>query len=76
MDEDNKKQIVDELGVEPEDVDEMDETEIETRINGTEEETIELMRNHDIDKDTAEKAQELIDEGLDEDDAVEIAEEL
>jgi len=35
-----------------------------------------LMREHDIDADTAEKARELIDEGLDEDDAVEIADEL
>jgi len=34
------------------------------------------MREHDIDADTAEKARELIDEGLDEDDAVEIADEL
>lgn len=35
-----------------------------------------LMEEHDIDEDTAEKAQELIDEGLDEDEAVEVAEEL
>lgn len=35
-----------------------------------------LMEDHDIDEDIAEKAQELIDEGLDEDEAVEIAEEL
>ena len=35
-----------------------------------------LMEEHDIDEDTAEKAQELIDEGLDEDDAVEIADEM
>jgi hypothetical protein len=35
-----------------------------------------LVEEHDIDEDTAEKAQELIDEGLDEDDAVEVAEEL
>lgn len=40
-----------------------------------EEEVKELMDNHDIDQDTAERAQELVDEGLDEDDAVEIAEE-
>ncbi len=39
------------------------------------EEAVELMTNHDIDGDTAERAQELIDEGLDEDDAVEHAEE-
>ena len=31
------------------------------------------MEDHDIDEDTAEKVQELIDEGLDEDDAVELA---
>ena len=35
-----------------------------------------LMEDHLIDEDTAEKAQELIDEGLDEDDAIELAEEL
>lgn len=40
------------------------------------EEIVELMQTHDIDKDTAEKAQELIDEGLDEDDAVEFADEF
>jgi len=40
------------------------------------EETIRLMEDHDIDEDTAEKVQELIDEGFDEDDAVELADEL
>ncbi len=35
-----------------------------------------LMVEHEIDEDIAEKAQELIDDGLDEDEAVEIAEEL
>ncbi|MDO8496236.1 MAG: hypothetical protein Q7S43_02165 [bacterium] len=40
------------------------------------EEVKQLMEDHDIDEDTAEKAQELIDEGLDEDEAVEIAEEI
>lgn len=34
----------------------------------------ELMENNDIDKDTAERVQELIDEGLDEDEAVELEE--
>ena len=34
-----------------------------------------FMEGHDIDEDTAERAQELIDEGLDEGDAVELAEE-
>ncbi|MES2213337.1 MAG: hypothetical protein V4473_00675 [Patescibacteria group bacterium] len=47
-----------------EEVDEIDE-ELKT-----------LMQEHDIDEDVAEKAQELIDEGLDEDDAVEIASDL
>ncbi len=40
-----------------------------------EEDVKELMGSHDLDKDTAERAQELINEGLDEDDAVEVAEE-
>lgn len=40
-----------------------------------EEEVKELMDSHGIDQDTAERAQELVDEGLDEDDAVEVAEE-
>ena len=35
-----------------------------------------LMDDHLIDENTAEKAQELIDEGLDEDEAVELADEL
>jgi len=35
-----------------------------------------LMEEHEVDEDVAEKAQELIDEGLDEDEAIEIAEEL
>jgi len=40
------------------------------------EETKRLMEEHDVDEDVAEKAQELIDEGLGEDEAVELAEEL
>ncbi|MFM2357359.1 MAG: hypothetical protein RJA61_96 [Candidatus Parcubacteria bacterium] len=40
------------------------------------EETKRLMDDHDIDEDTAEQAQEFIDEGLDEDEAIEIAENL
>jgi hypothetical protein len=40
------------------------------------EETSRLMEEHDIDEDTAENAQELIDAGLDEAEAVEIAEEI
>ncbi len=35
-----------------------------------------LMVEHEVDEDTAEKAQELIDDGLDEDEAIEIAEEI
>jgi hypothetical protein len=34
-----------------------------------------LMVEHEIDEDVAEKAQELIDDGLDEDEAIEIADE-
>ncbi len=34
------------------------------------------MEEHDIDEDAAEKVQELIDEGFDEDDAVELADDL
>ncbi|MBI2612814.1 hypothetical protein HYW59_03345 [Candidatus Kaiserbacteria bacterium] len=40
------------------------------------EETRRLMREHEVDADTAEKAQELIDEGMDEDEAIELAGEL
>ena len=35
-----------------------------------------LMVEHKIDEDVAEKVQELVDDGLDEDEAVEVAEEL
>ena len=35
-----------------------------------------LMKDHDVDEYIAEKAQELIDEGLDEDEAIELAEDL
>lgn len=44
--------------------------------NSPEPEIKQLMQDHDIDEDTAEKAQELIDEGLDEEDAIEVAEEM
>ncbi len=45
--------------------------------NALEDEKVaQLMEDHDIDEDTAEKVQELIDEGLDEDDAVELADDL
>lgn len=43
--------------------------------NGNED-TKRLMDDHLIDEGTAEKAQELIDEGLDEDEAIELAGEL
>jgi hypothetical protein len=35
-----------------------------------------LMEDYGVDEDVAEKAQELIEEGFDEDEAIEIAEEL
>lgn len=35
-----------------------------------------LQKEYDVDENIAEQAQELIDEGLDEDEAIEIAEEL
>ncbi len=35
-----------------------------------------LMTDHEIEEETAEKAQELIDEGIDEDEAIELAEDL
>jgi hypothetical protein len=37
------------------------------------EDIAQLMEDHDIDEDTAEKVQGLIEEGLDEDDAIELA---
>jgi len=40
------------------------------------EETKRLMEEHDLDEDIAEQVQELINEGLDEDEAIEIAENL
>jgi methyl coenzyme M reductase subunit C len=64
MDEDEKKEIAEDLGLEPEEVENI------------EEDALKLMKDHDIDEDVAEKAQELIDEGIDEDDAVEIAENI
>ena len=39
------------------------------------EETKRLMKEHDVEGEVAEKARELIDEGVDEDEAIEIAEE-
>jgi len=40
------------------------------------EEIARLMEEHGIDKETAEKAQELIEDGLDEDEAIELADEM
>lgn len=39
------------------------------------EEIKELMKEHDLDEHTAERAQELINEGFDEDEAIELVEE-
>ena len=50
-----------------------EDVEIEGEPDG---EIKQLMEEYDIDEDTAEKAQELIDEGLDEEEAIEVAEEL
>ena len=36
-------------------------------------ETKRLMKEYEVDEDTAERAQELVDEGLDEDEAIELA---
>ena len=53
----------------------MDETDTENLPEN--EDVRRLMQDYDIDEDTAEKAQELIDtEGLDEDEAIELADEL
>lgn len=49
----------------------------DSELEGVENDDIRrLMKDHDIDEDTAEKAQELIDDGLDEDEAVELADEV
>ena len=48
-----------------------DEIEISERVG---EEVKAIMTEHSVDQDTAERAQELVDEGLDEDDAVELVE--
>lgn len=39
------------------------------------EEIKELIKEHDLDENTAERAQELINEGFDEDEAIELVEE-
>lgn len=45
--------------------------EIDANENEIDSEIKTIMLNHDIDQDTAERVQELIDEGLDEDEAAE-----
>lgn len=64
MDDDEKKEVAEELGLDKEEVE------------GIDEDKLKLMVEHDIDEDTAEKAQELIDEGIDEEDAIELADEI
>ena len=56
--------------------DEAEDDNVENEDVPEDEETRHLMDDYDIDEDTAEKAQELIEEGLDEDEAVELAGEL
>lgn len=63
----------------PEDILEVGDREFINQKTGEaiEEDIIELMKDYDVDQEVAEKAQELIDEeGLDEDDAIELAGEL
>ncbi len=63
----------------PEDILETEDGEFINQETGevVEEDIVELMKGYDMDQEIAEKAQELInDEGLDEDDAIELAEEL
>lgn len=51
-------------------------TDANPDLEGVEDEDVRrLMKDHLVDEATAEKAQELIDEGLDEDEAMELAEE-
>ncbi len=64
MDPDEKKRIAENTGIDADELKDVDD------------DTLQVMSDHDIDQDTAERAQELIDEGIDEDDAVEITEEL
>lgn len=47
-----------------------------TNTNEENEDVRQLMEDHDIDVDTAERVQELIDDGLDEEDAVELVDEI
>jgi len=58
----------------PNDDDEIDD---ELEDNPLDEELLDLMENHDLDLDTAQRVREIMDEeGIDEDEAVEIEENL
>lgn len=54
----------------------MDEETANDDNNTEDEEIRRLIEDYDIDADTAERVQELIDEGFDEDDAVELVDEI
>lgn len=57
--------------------DDNDSIKDEPAEEASDEEAVELMETHDLDKDTAERVQEIMDDlGVDEDDAVEIEESL
>ena len=64
MDDEEKKEIAEELGIDPEEAVDMDEDKLK------------LMSEHDIDEDVAERVADLVNVGLNEDEAVEIAEAL
>ena len=65
MEEEDKREIAKELGLEEGEVEDLDD------------ETLEIMRDHDLDKDDAEKVKELSEDlGIDIDDAVELKDEL
>lgn len=58
-------------------VDKNNPIEDESTEEAPDEDVKELMKSHDLDKDTAERVQEIMDDlGVDEDDAVEIEESL
>lgn len=50
--------------------------EVITRDGPEDEDIKQLIKDYDIDEETAERVQELIDEGLDEEDALEISQDL
>ena len=50
--------------------------EVDKKEEEVSEEIDELMLAHDLDEDEAEKVQELLDKGLDEDEALEMVDEL